>query len=41
MSREAADLEQLLTSAPSTGWEKVHTLKLQASVATMQANFHA
>jgi hypothetical protein len=31
MSRETSDLDQLLTSAPITGWEKVHTLQLQVS----------
>jgi hypothetical protein len=38
MSREVSDLEQLLASAPSTAWEKVHTLKLQVSVAPVQVS---
>jgi hypothetical protein len=31
MPREASDFDQLLTSAPSSGWEKVHTLHLYVS----------
>jgi hypothetical protein len=37
MSRETSDLDQLLTSAPPTGWDKVHALHLYVS-ALCRAN---